>query len=422
MNTPLHGEEPKSSAKLFAHSPSRTGSLVFIFLTIFIDLLGMTILIPTSVFIIQKYNSSALVVGLLSVVYAAAQFVSAPILGQLSDRYGRRPFLVVSMLGSAAGYFLFGLGGSLTVLFIARLIDGITAGNLSIAQAYIADISAPEERTKNFTIIGIAYGLGFILGPALGGILGQNNIALPAFIAGGLSMISALIGFIWLRESLAPEQQNHNRKQPFQMNPFHLIKGAGELSRLLGIIFWFNAAFTGLTTILSVFLIQQFGVHPSNLAGVLVLGGLTNLATQGFMGRKLLSQKQVARITGIGLVIQIGSYGGLALSNALIPVTIWYMLLCIGNGLVFPSLTALLSNGASKNDQGKISGLNASVTGITSVLAPLWAGWAYDQIAPIAPFVSFVVFVAAALGLLLRQSNKDWEQKMVDHSETADSK
>lgn len=413
MNTPLQGEEPKSSANLFVFSPSKTGSLVFIFLTIFIDLLGMTILIPTSVFIIQKYNSSALVVGLLSVVYAAAQFISAPILGQCSDRYGRRPFLIVSMLGSAAGYFLFGLGGSLAVLFVARLIDGVTAGNLSIAQAYIADISAPEERTKNFTIIGIAYGLGFILGPALGGVLGQNNIALPAFVAGGLSTVSALIGFICLRESLAPEQQMHNRKQPYRMNPFHLIQGAGnrlELSRLLGITFWFNAAFTGLTTILSVFLIQQFGVHPSNLAFVLVLGGLANLATQGAMSRKLLSQPQITNIAGIGLLIQIISYSGLALSNALVPVAIWYVFLCIGNGIIFPSLTALLSNSVSINDQGKISGLNASVTGITSILAPLWAGWAYDQLAPAAPFVSFVLFVATALGLLMRQSKINREQ------------
>src|SRR6185369_17014774 len=153
-------------------------------------------------YIVREYNSDALTVSLLTVIYAAAQFVFAPILGRLSDRYGRRPVLLASVFGSAVGYFIFGIGGALWVLFLSRLIDGITGGNISTASAYIIDVSKPEERTKNFTLLGIAYGVGFILGPALGGVLGQWSLNAPVYLAGSIFLVSTVLVYFLLPESL----------------------------------------------------------------------------------------------------------------------------------------------------------------------------------------------------------------------------
>src|SRR5690349_14529164 len=166
-------------------------ALAVIFFIQLMDVIGLTILFPVSPYIVRQFSDSALMVTMLSVLYAAALFLAAPLLGQISDRVGRRPVLLLCVLGSAGGYVLFGLGGALWVLFLARLIDGFTGGNLSTATAYIADVSKPEERAKNFIIVGMAFGLGFIIGPAIGGALGQVNLALPAYTAAALSLVGA---------------------------------------------------------------------------------------------------------------------------------------------------------------------------------------------------------------------------------------
>ena len=159
------------------------------------DIVGMSIIFPVAPYIVQRYSSDALMVTLLTVIYAGAQFFAAPALGKISDRVGRRPVLLVSVFGSAIGYFIFGIGGALWVLFLSRLIDGITGGNISTASAYIIDVSKPEERTKNFTLLGMAYGLGFILGPAVGGVLGQWNLLMRRSILQVRSSWSALCWF-----------------------------------------------------------------------------------------------------------------------------------------------------------------------------------------------------------------------------------
>src|SRR5262245_20121096 len=163
--------------------PSNKRALGLIFLIMLMDIIGLTIIIPVAPFIVQRFSQDALMVTALTGIYAAAQFLAAPALGKISDRVGRRPVLLVCILGSALGYFIFGIGGALWILFLSRLIDGISGGNLATASAYIADISAPEERPKNFGMIGMAFGLGFIIGPALGGALSTISIDAPAFAA-----------------------------------------------------------------------------------------------------------------------------------------------------------------------------------------------------------------------------------------------
>src|SRR5919109_1885038 len=183
------------------------GVLSFIFSVVLLDVIGFALLMPVQAYIVRQYSDEALMVAMIPVLYAGAQFFAAPLLGKLSDRYGRRPVLLVSILGSALGYFLFGIGGALWVLFLSRLIDGFTAGNASTASAYIADVTPPQDRAKTYGFLGMAWGLGFILGPMLGGLLSEISLNAPAYAAGLLSLLSAVVGYFILPESLPKEKR-----------------------------------------------------------------------------------------------------------------------------------------------------------------------------------------------------------------------
>src|SRR5215213_5717411 len=202
-------------------------TLGLIFAILLLDVVGITMLYPIAAYIVLRYSDDAFMVTLLTVIYAAAQFVAAPLLGKLGDIYGRRPVLLLSLLGSAIGYVMFGVGGALWILCLSRLIDGITAGNQSVAAAYIADVSTPETRAKNFTLIGMAWGLGLIVGPALGAALGQLSLVAPAYLAAGLALASMLLGFWLLPESLPKEQRETRRLRLGDLNPLVSI---GEMA------------------------------------------------------------------------------------------------------------------------------------------------------------------------------------------------
>src|SRR5690242_5955145 len=193
--------------------------LRLIFFIMLMDIVGMSIIFPVAPYIVQRYSSDALMVTMLTVIYASAQFFAAPALGKISDRVGRRPVLLISVLGSAIGYFIFGIGGALWVLFLSRLIDGITAGNRSTAVAYIIDLSTPDERARNFALMGVSGGLGFIVGPAVGGALGQISIDLPLFAAGVISLLSVIVIFFALPESLPKAQRQSTSIHVQDFNP-----------------------------------------------------------------------------------------------------------------------------------------------------------------------------------------------------------
>src|SRR5512144_2840245 len=221
-------------------------ALRIIFLIMLMDIVGMSILFPVAPYIVQHYSRDALMVTMLTVIYAGAQFFAAPALGKISDRLGRRPVLLVSVFGSAIGYFIFGVGGALWVLFLARLIDGITGGNLSTASAYLIDVSKPAERAKTFTLLGMAYGIGFIVGPALGGVLGQWSLNAPAYAAGCIFLISTALVYFLLPESLPKDRRATSRLRANDFNPFpsviQMMRKPG-LGSVLLILALFNFSF-----------------------------------------------------------------------------------------------------------------------------------------------------------------------------------
>lgn len=381
------------------------GAFALIFVTILLDILGATLLMPVTAFIVREYSTDALTVGLLSVIYSAAQFGAAPVLGRLSDRYGRRPVLLICLLGSAFGYALFGIGGALWVLFLSRLIDGITGGNISVAQAYIADVTPPEERARSYALIGAAFGLGFILGPVLGGALSQLSLAAPAYAAGALSLLAAVVGFFVLPESLPPERRTARPVTAGELNPLAAIWGMARRPGLGGLLLAsaaFTVAFSGMTSNIAVLLIERFDVQPVDIATLFGLGGLVSMVTQAGFVYRVAPQLGERRLALAGLALLVAGYVGIAAAPALwmlYPIT---LLSWVGNALVLPTLTALVANAVSPQEQGEIAGVHASLGSLMGAVGPLLAGAAYDALTPGAPYWAGAALIVCAWVLIER--------------------
>jgi MFS family permease len=379
--------------------------LAFIFAVVLLDIIGLCMLFPVQAYIVRTYNTDALTVTLLSVVYAAAQFCAAPILGALSDRYGRRPVLLISMAGSALGYVLFGIGGALWVLFLSRLIDGITGGNLSTAQAYIADVSPHDARAKNFALLGVAFGLGFIIGPALGGVLSQVSLAAPAYMACVLSLLSVGAGWVVLPESLPAQQRTQGPLGWGELNPFAPLIGLvrrPELRALFGAHSIFNFVVMGYNTLAPVFLIERFGVSPLNIAGLLVVMGLMNILVQGALVGRLARRFGERPLALVSPLFQAA--GGIA--TAVVPafwmVYVTNSIASSGASPFRPALSAMMANQVAAEEQGKLNGVSMALASLMSVFGPLWAGAMYDYVAPGAPFWAGAALLVLASMMVAR--------------------
>lgn len=376
-------------------------SLVIIFVVVLLDVLGLGILLPVAAFIVRRYDTSALAVSMLTVIYAAAQFVAAPMLGSLSDRYGRRPVLVLSVLGSALGYYLFGIGGALWVLFISRLMDGITGGSISTAYAFIADVTPPPDRARNYAWLGAAFGIGLVAGPALGGVLAQIRLTAPAFAAGTFSLLGAAVAFLVLPESLPENQRRLGPMSWAAVNPFASmfeLLGRPSLSILLITFAVFNVVFNGRNSVLPVLLIGNFNVQPAEIGALFFLSGITLAVVQVALTVPLLKRFGEKTLTVVGLVMQSIGTAGMILAPALwmlYPIAV----LSVGAaGLTWPALAAMGANRVRPDEQGKLSGVSTSLGSLTSVVGPLGAGAAYDAWGPPAPFwISSILLVLAGV-------------------------
>lgn len=379
-------------------------ALAFLFGVVLLDVIGMSMLFPVAAYIVRAYNSDALTVTLLSVIYAAGQFIATPILGSLSDRYGRRPVLLLSLLGSAGGYVLFGLGGALWILFLSRLIDGLTGGNISTAAAYIADVAPREDRAGSFALLGVAFGLGFILGPAIGGALSQYGLAAPAWLAAVLTLLNVAFGFFMLPESLPAERRTRGPLRLAELNPlapFGGLLGRPGLRGLFAAHCLFNFVIMGYNTIVSVFLIERFGASPGAMAALLATVGGANLFVQAVLVRRLVARFGERRMVAASLLFQAAGMAALALVPAFWLVYPISALASAGAGPLRPALSALLANAADANEQGRLNGVSAALTSLMSVLGPLWAGASYDALAPVAPFWAGAALLLLALVPLL---------------------
>lgn len=376
----------------------------FILITGFLNLTGVGIINPVVPFIASSYvnrEDGALVVALLFTSYSLCQFIAVPTLGALSDRFGRRPVLLISLLGSAVGYLIFGIGGALWILFLGRVIDGLTGGNLATIYAYAADITEPKERTKFFGLIGAFAGLGFVVGPALGGIVYKltGQLAAPLYFSALVTMANTVWGYFVMPESLPPEQRATEIPLA-RLNPLTQLTNVLRLPQLrlllVGIFLW-ALAFAMLQSNLSYLTEDRLGWTPEGTSSLFFVVGLVGILTQGVLVRRLLPILGELKMALFGFAALATGFILIAVvtSTAIIPLLFLAVaFVALGNGLITPSVTGLTSQAVSLREQGRVQGGNQSAQALGRVIGPLWGGWSYGSIGQGAPYLSGAVGLA----------------------------
>jgi DHA1 family tetracycline resistance protein-like MFS transporter len=374
-------------------------ALGLIFSIMLMDIVGLLVIAPVAPYIIGRYSPDALMVTMTTVFYAAAQFFAAPLMGKLGDRFGRRPVLLISLLGQAVGYFLFGLGGALWILFLGR----ITGGNFSTATAYIADVSHPEERAKNFTLIGIAWSLGLVLGPAMGAVFGQISLDAPAFVAAGLSVLNTLLGYFFLPESLSKEGRSQIPLRLRDLNPaasiFDMVRKPG-LGWILATMGLFNFAFNGINSTNSMFYIRKFSAEPAQIGSVMTFTGIALGIVQFLLVQRVVKRFGEKRVA-------VASLTGQAVFDVMLffaPGIIWVfpinMLVSALSGFTFPTLTTLATNRVLHREVGLLMGVTTAIGSFMNIFGPVWGGLMFDQVMPGAPlWMGAIILGLAALVL-----------------------
>lgn len=352
---------------------------------VLLNSIGFSVVMPLLPFIVGKYlPSEQVVIGMsaLMSVFAACTFFAAPVFGALSDRYGRKNILIISLLGSVFGYVLFGIGGALWILFLGRIIDGLTAGNISIMFAYISDSTKPEERTKWFGYIGAVMGIGKIGGPALGGLLGSISLSLPFYITAGLIFLSSVAVYFLLPESLFAEKRDKQLTLK-SFNVFSHFKDifsmrAVRLLLILGILFYAGLSIFQFNFTLFLKDIYQWG--PVYIGSILTFVGVCDILSRAVLLPWLLKHFNEKNI-GIAGLIGIGTGLGLIVASISMQsvVVISLAIICIicGEGLFEPTYTSKLSQSVDENQQGKLQGVNQSLQSANNMLIPLGAAAIY---------------------------------------------
>lgn len=342
---------------------------VALFLVVVTELIGFGLIIPVLPQIALNFNTSPFFIGFLMSAYSLAQFIASPFLGFLSDKYGRRPVLVFSKFGSAFSYIIMALSHTYWVFFLARVIDGFTGGNISVARAYVTDITTPEERPKGMAIIGIAFGTGFILGPALGGFLyASNSFMVPAIVAGTLSFIAALLTVFILPEPKKRHKSTAAAETLFTQ--FKILKSAPVLIILVGYLLYM-CVFSGFETTFSVFTHTLFNFNVSDNSWLFVYIGLLSLIIQGSIARRSFKKLKAVTTTAF-LVFALGIFL-LAQSFSVISLLYSIAIMALGLGTLNSFLPSLMSIYSPPHLQGMVMGFYESIGSLSRILGPLIA-------------------------------------------------
>ena len=361
--------------------------LLPIFLTVFVDVLGLTLMLPLLPFYTEHFGGSPLTVGLLIASYGFCQLISGPILGRISDRVGRKPVLLVSQAGTFLGFVTIGFANTLWMLFLGRILDGLTAGNLSIAQAYISDVTRPENRTRAFALIGIAFGSGFLIGPAISGILAQRfGYATPAFAAAALSLLSIVLTATLLpRNPIRPDEPDLPAATVPGARPPPPPAGSRSLSfgkffsrplprRRLLEFFAFTLSFSTLIGGLALFLNRRFGFNVENVGWVYAFSGLIGGFIQGGIIGRLVKRYGEAKLALAGFVTMAVGYCFLGLAFQIPVLLVLVAISGFGVAVTRPALTTLLTKSVSRDEQGAALGVSQSLSSIAQIVGAPVAG------------------------------------------------
>jgi DHA1 family tetracycline resistance protein-like MFS transporter len=362
--------------------PPRRAAVVFIFITVVLDMLALGIIIPVFPALVEDFLGgdtarAATMFGLFGTTWALMQFVFAPILGSLSDRVGRRPVILLSCVGLGLDYFLMAWAPTLAWLFIGRILSGVTAASFATAGAYIADVTPVEKRAAGFGMIGAAFGVGFVLGPALGGVLGAMDPRLPFWVAGSLALLNAAYGYFVLPESLPPE-----KRKPFswrRANPvgsLQLLRRHPGLTGLASVGMLYHLSHHVLASVFVLYVGYRYGWDARDTGLTLAAVGVMSVIVQGGLVRPLVARFGERRTLLVGVASGIAGYTlfGLAATGTVF----WWGLPIFGlMGLFNPSLQGLMTRRVSASDQGQLQGINASLMGLTGIVGPGLFTWTF---------------------------------------------
>lgn len=372
-----------------------------LFLIVFVDLVGFGLVIPLLPYYAVRYGASPQQVTILLAVYSLVQLVAAPLWGRLSDRIGRRPVLMASLIASAAAYLWLGFANALWMLFAARALAGAGAGNIAAAQAYIADVTTPENRARGMGMIGAAFGFGFIIGPALGGLLAGSDpstadLATPAWVAAGLSS-TALFGVLFLlKESLPPDRRGHGPAK----SRLAAVSGAlrrSVLAQLILVFFLVILAFSGMESTFALWAMRQFHWGPEEVGYVFAYVGVLSAILQGGLLGRLATRFGEERLLLVGLALIGAGLVILPLPRGIPLLGLALSALALGMGLVQPSLNSLISRRAGREEQGEVLGVSQSVGSLARVIGPGVAGFLFAGLGRDSPFLLGAALIAAAL-------------------------
>jgi MFS transporter, DHA1 family, tetracycline resistance protein len=364
----------------------RKSPLLPIFLIVSVDVLGLTIILPLLPFYAEHYGASPAVVGLLVSLYAFCQLIAGPMLGRLSDHMGRRPLLLVSQVGTFIGFLILAYAHALWVIFLSRAIDGITAGNLSLAQAYISDVTKPEDRAKSFALIGIAFGMGFLIGPGLSGFLSKFGYQYPIFVAAGLSATSILATY-FLLPGVTPAVADNATPRKFTVldwaNYVRYFREPG-LGPLLWQFFAFTFAFSMFMSGFALFAERRYTWHgqpfgPQQVGYVYAFLGLLGVILQGGLIGRLVKAVGEANLARAGFFFGLVGLVALGFTYSVPLLLIAAAIASSGTGTIRPTVTSMITQKAGRSEQGVILGLTQSLNSVSAIAAPALAGFLIDH-------------------------------------------
>jgi DHA1 family tetracycline resistance protein-like MFS transporter len=384
--------------------------LAIIFLTIFVNLVGFGIIIPLLPFYAETFGASPLVIGLLFASFSLSQLVASPILGGLSDRWGRRPVLIFSLLGTVVSFVMLAVAGSLAMLFAARIVDGLSGGNIATARAYIADITTEENRAKAFGLLGAAFGLGFIVGPGLGAALSRISYTAPIWAAAAITVAATALAFFWLPETV-------HRAAAGGSSPWRSLADLWSrvpLRVLFTVDFVYWTAFAVYQTTFALFGARRFGFDAAQTGYLLSAFGFLGVVVQGGMVGPIVAALGERKTLAIGLFFAAAGWGGSAFTYS-VPVFVAMLVPgAIGIGLCNATLSSLISKSAAPEEQGRVQGAAGALESLGRTIGPVWGNGTLQRFGEGTAYASAAaaLVAAAAVALACRPSSKSGERRL----------
>jgi DHA1 family tetracycline resistance protein-like MFS transporter len=384
--------------------------LLVIFLTVFVNLVGFGIIIPLLPFYAETFGASPVVIGLLFAAFSIAQLIAAPVLGALSDRFGRRPVLIFSLIGTVVSFAMLAIAQSLAMLFAARVIDGLSGGNITIARAYIADVTEPDQRARAFGFLGAAFGLGFIVGPGLAGVFAHLSYTAPIWVAAAVTLVAAVMAWLWLPETI-------HRAGALGVSPWRALPevlGRPRLRALLLADFLYWCTFAVCTTTFAMFASRRFGFDVTHTGYVLAAFGLLGVFVQAGLVGVVARRVGVLRTFLIGLLIAAAGWAWVSTASSVPVFLVALVPAGVGVGLCNASVVTLISHSGSKDEQGTVQGAAGALESLGRAIGPVWGHGALQRFGEGSAYATAAIaFFATTLLMLSYQPQSTNVEELV---------